>query len=117
MCKENMYIVHVGSQDSHAVYSVDVQIMRIKDVKIPTRQGQHKLYLPCCLLYHALAVCLNLCIRLLCLNILCTFSSCYTYLHTVLMYGIKILNETMGEPHAYLYKNCRTTYRKITSRK
>ena len=48
--------VHVGSQDSHAVYSVDVQIMRIKDVKIPTLQGQHKIYLPCFLLYHALAV-------------------------------------------------------------
>ena len=26
-----------GSQDSNTVYSVDVQIMRIKDVKIPTR--------------------------------------------------------------------------------
>ena len=46
----------VGSQDSHAVYSVDVQIMRIHDAKIPTRQGQHKLYIPCCVLYHALAV-------------------------------------------------------------
>ena len=29
--------VNVGSQDSHAVYSVGVQIMRIKDAKIPTR--------------------------------------------------------------------------------
>ena len=46
----------VGSQDSHAVYSVDVQIMRIKDVKIHNRKGQHKLYLQCCILYHALAV-------------------------------------------------------------
>ena len=30
MCKENMYNVYLGSQDSHAVYSVDMQIMRIK---------------------------------------------------------------------------------------
>ena len=29
--------VNVGSQDSYAVYSVGVQIMRIKDVKILTR--------------------------------------------------------------------------------
>ena len=38
--------------------------------------------------------------------------------NSVLLYGIKILNEKMGEPNinAYLYKNCRTTYRKITSR-
>ena len=61
MCKENMCIVHVESHDSHAVYSVDVHCADhedkgIKDVKIPTRQGQHKLYLPCCVLYHALAV-------------------------------------------------------------
>ena len=29
-----LYNVHVGSQDSHAVYSVDVQLIRIKDVKL-----------------------------------------------------------------------------------
>ena len=29
-------LVNVGSQDSHAVYSVGVQIMRINDVNIPT---------------------------------------------------------------------------------
>ena len=29
--------VHVRLQDSHAVYSVGVQIIKIKDVKIPTR--------------------------------------------------------------------------------
>ena len=40
----------VGSKDSHALYYVDVQ--KIKDVKILTRQGQHKLNLPCCVLYH-----------------------------------------------------------------
>ena len=96
------------------MYSVDVQIMRMKDVKIPTRQGQHKLNLPCCLLYHALAVSLyNI---IICLGTLCTCSSCYTYYHIVLLYGIKILNGKMGEPNAYLYENCRTTYRKITSR-
>ena len=59
---------------------------------------------------------LYLCIILLCPRILCTFSSCYTYYHIVLLYGIKILNGKMGEPNAYLYENCRTTYRKITSR-
>ena len=46
----------VAGLEYSVLYSVDVQIMRIKDVKIPTQQGQHKLYLPCCVLYHALAV-------------------------------------------------------------
>ena len=62
--RRKLLLITLIMQDSHTVYSVDVQIMRIKDVKIPTRQRQHKIYLPCCVLY--------LCI------ILCTFSSCCT---------------------------------------
>ena len=43
-----------------------------KGCQIPRRQGQHKLHLPCCVLYNALAVSLLI---LLCLSLLSTFSS------------------------------------------
>ena len=36
--------------------------------------------------------------------------------HINILYNCMVLNGKMGEPNAYLYENCRTTYRKVTSR-
>ena len=117
MCQNRASVPHVlrehvlaGLQDSHAVYSVDVQIVRIKDVKIRTRKGQHKLYLPCCVPYHALAVSLY--------NIIMSnkyIMNIFQLLYILILYYSMELNGKMGEPNTYLYENCRTTYRKVAS--
>ena len=54
--------------------------------------------------YHV--VYLIMCWLYLCIILLCTFSSCYTYrkiIHLYILYGINIFNGKMGKPNAYLY--------------
>ena len=94
--------VNVGSQDSHAVYSVDVQIMRIKDVKISTRPKDNINFT-----YHVVYFIMRqlyLFIILLCLIIMYIFQLLYN-IHInniVLLYGFKILKGKMGEHIAKL---------------